>query len=385
LLLTEHACRQTPRLAATLAVLVTLVTIDAVVHIARHVVVLEVIRVVAAVTAGALEHGVVVGIQMACRANVIRVAVIGRELRVLCVIECGAGPGGRVVAGLAGGREELRLRRVTRIRRVVVIGLMAADARDWQRRVVVVHVAVSADARRNDVRTGQRERRVVVIKRGVGPDRRVMAKFARSREARGCVRRVRSARVILLVARVAECAVQRVVIVCVAVGAGARRDDVRTCQLESRAGVIEDAVGPENRVVAAFARRREVRRDVIHRRRGIVVVRLMATHARRGQRGVVVVGVAVGAGPGRHGVIPGQGERGVVVIKGRIRPKHGVVAHLARRGETRMRHGADGVGEIGLVTRNTERTLQRVVVVGMAIGAGARRHHVRTGQSEARG
>jgi len=72
--------------------------------------VLKITRIVAAMAARALEDGIVVRVDMARRANVIGAAMVGWELRVLCVIERGAGPRRRVVAVLARGGEELRLR-----------------------------------------------------------------------------------------------------------------------------------------------------------------------------------------------------------------------------------------------------------------------------------
>jgi hypothetical protein len=159
----EQSSAVEPSLSAALAILVTLVAINAVVDIAGDIVVMEVGRVVVAVASRALEDGIVVGVDVARRAHAIRVSVIDRELRVLRVIEGCPGPRRRVVAGLAGGRKELWLRRVPRIGGVVVIGLVATDAGDGQRRVVVVDVAVGADARRHGVGSGQRERGVVVV------------------------------------------------------------------------------------------------------------------------------------------------------------------------------------------------------------------------------
>ena len=129
--------------------LMALVTIHTVVDIPSHMVMLEIVCVVSAMTAGALEYGIVVRVRMAGRAHVVRVAMARRELRVLRVIERGAGPGRRVVAVLACGWEELLLRRVSRVRRVVVVGLVAADAGDWQGRVITVDVAVGAYPRRH--------------------------------------------------------------------------------------------------------------------------------------------------------------------------------------------------------------------------------------------
>ena len=79
--------------------------------------------------------------------------------------------------------------------------------------------------------------------------------------------------VVLLMARIAESAVQRVIVVGVAVSTHPRRDGVRARQLESSCCVIERGVGPEHGVVAGLACRRESRRNVVHwRGRGVVVV-----------------------------------------------------------------------------------------------------------------
>lgn len=205
-----------------------LVTVDAVVHIPVHFRVAEVVGIVAAMAGRALEYGIVIRIRMARGANTVCVAMVDRELCVLRVIERRTSPGGRTVAVLAGGREELLLRSVAGISGVVVIGLMAADTSRGQRRVVAVDVAVGAYPRRRLVRAGQGERRVVVIKGGICPDSSVVAEFASCRESCRGVGRIGGASVVLLVARVAECAVQRVVVVHVAVGAQAGRNYVRS-------------------------------------------------------------------------------------------------------------------------------------------------------------
>lgn len=160
----------------------TLVTIDAVVNIASHLRVREIRRVVVAVATSALEDGIVVGVDMTGRANAVRIAVGNWKLCVLRVVEGCSSPGCRGVTGLACGREELWLCRVHRTRRVVVIRLMATDTSCWERCVVVVNVAIDAGARRHGVRTGERERRIVVVKRSVGPDNRVVTDVAGGRE-----------------------------------------------------------------------------------------------------------------------------------------------------------------------------------------------------------
>ena len=107
----------------------TLVTVDAVVDVAVNVRVTEIVRIVAAMAARALEDRIVIRVRVARGASTVGVAMVHREPGVLRVIESGAGPGGGVMAVLARSREELRLRLVTGIGRVVVIGLMATDAR----------------------------------------------------------------------------------------------------------------------------------------------------------------------------------------------------------------------------------------------------------------
>ena len=124
---------------------------------------MEISGIVAAMTARALEDRIVVRVGVACGANAVGVAVVRRELRVLGVVEGCARPCSGVVAGRTRSREELRLRRVTRVGGVVVIGLMASDAGYGQRRIVAVDVAVGAYPRRHGVRASQREGRVVVV------------------------------------------------------------------------------------------------------------------------------------------------------------------------------------------------------------------------------
>ena len=152
-------------LATTLTSGMALIAINAVVDIAGHIIVLEIRRVVSAMAACALEYRVVIGIGVTCRADAVGIAVTSRELRVLRVVEARSCPRRGVMAVLARGREELRLRRVARICRVLVIRLMASDASRRQRRVVSVYVAVRALPWRHGVRTGQRKGRVVVVER----------------------------------------------------------------------------------------------------------------------------------------------------------------------------------------------------------------------------
>ena len=75
---------------------------------------------------------------------------------------------------------------------------------------------------------------------------------------------IRGARVVFLVARIAERAIQRIVVVDVAIRALTRGRNVRSGQRESRGSVIKFTVGPKHGVVAALTCSREMRRDVIH-------------------------------------------------------------------------------------------------------------------------
>ena len=221
--------------------------------------------IVATMAARALEGRIVIGVRVARGANTLGVAVVDRELGVLRVIEACARPGCRVVTILARRREELRLRGVAGVARVVVVGLMASDACGRQCRVVGVDVAIGAHPWRYGVRASQREGGVVVIEGGVGPDRGVVAEFTSGGESGRGMDGIVRVRVVPLMTRVAERAVQRIVAADVAIGALTRRDCVGAGQLESGAGVIEGAIGPPHGIVASLAGGGEIRRGVIHR------------------------------------------------------------------------------------------------------------------------
>ena len=123
------------------------------------------------------------------------------------------------MAVLARRREELLLHCMARIGRVVVVGLMAADACDGQRCVVGVDVAIAAQPGRHSVRSRKRESGVFVIEDGVCPDGRVMTDVTCRRESRRLMRWIIRTSIVLLVTRVAERAVQRVVVVDVTIRA----------------------------------------------------------------------------------------------------------------------------------------------------------------------
>ena len=92
--------------------------------------------------------------------------------------------------------------------------------------------------------------------------------------------------------------------------------------------------------------------------------------------------MAIGAGAGRHGVQSGQGKAGRRVIELAIRPLRRVVALLARGRESRVRHRRPRVVVVGLMATDAGVYRDVVDVVGVAVGALARRHGVRAGQRE---
>ncbi len=211
-----------------------------------------------------------------------------------------------------------------------------------------------------------------------------MTQLAGRRESRRSMRRIRRAAVVLLVARIAQRTVERIVVSDVAIRALARRHGVRSRQLESRRRVIERAIGPEHSVVARFASCREAGSNVVHRRECIGVVALVARYAGGARQVVVVVHVAIGTLPRRNGVRPGQRESRAVVVEGRIQPGTCVVTLLA--GLRKIRRHVIRIGralEILQVAGHARRTAQRVVVVDMAIYALARRNSVHSRKGEA--
>jgi len=207
-----------------------------------------------------------------------------------------------------------------------------------------------------------------------------MADLTGRRESRGLVCRIGRAGVVLLMTRVAQGAVQRVIAVSVAIGAGPGRHYVRAGQLKAGAGMVELAIRPLRRVVAAVACCRERCRNVIYRRQSAGVVLLMARVARRARKVVIVIDVAVGTLTGWHCVRAGQGKAGAVVIKCRVQPRRGVVALIAtlreiRRHMVRVRRSLI----VFQVTTHAGRSSQIVIVGHVAIGALPWRHGVHPG------
>jgi len=126
---------------------VALVAVRAVVDVPGNAAMIPV-RLASRMAHGALEHGVVVGIRMARRANSLRVAVSHRKPG---VIKRRTSPRCRRVAGLASGRESSRL--MVRVGGPGVVLGMAGIA--VGRRSCELPADVATGARHSDVRTRQ--------------------------------------------------------------------------------------------------------------------------------------------------------------------------------------------------------------------------------------
>ena len=209
---------------------------------------------------------------------------------------------------------------------------MATVARRRQRGVVAIHVTVGALTRWHNVRSRQRKRSLAVIERRIRPNDRVMAHFACGRKTRRGMRRVVRACVIFLMARIAGCRIQAVVVVHMAIGTLPGWHNMGTGEREASAVVIEAGIQPRCRVVALIARLREIRRDVAGIGRPLVILQV-ARHARSSAEIVVVVDVAVAALPRRHHVCSRQRKAGAVVVERRILPRCRVMALPTALGE----------------------------------------------------
>lgn len=219
------------------------------------------------VTTGTREDAVVRRVCVAGSAQAVGTTVAGREPG---VVKGGSRPSRRGVARRARGGESCS--RVVRVRRILIIRLVAGIAVGGNRAVVVVNVAVGAG--HCGMRSRQRERRVVVIERGGNPRARGVAQVALLRESDLHVVRVSRALEVFQVASNAGHAVQTVVSADVA---------LRTLQGNMGAGqgkaggcVVELAIDPKHRVMAAFASGGESSRHVVHGAESVVVVFLVA-------------------------------------------------------------------------------------------------------------
>jgi len=131
----------------------TLITVDAVVHIPIDLRVVEIVGIIGPMfmTVYALEDCVVISSGVARRALAVRISMVHRELRVLRVVEGCPCPRARGVTGRAlRGREEYGIRRrgMRRVSGAIVIALMARDASIAGQVVIVINVAVGTYPRR---------------------------------------------------------------------------------------------------------------------------------------------------------------------------------------------------------------------------------------------
>ena len=85
--------------------------------------------------------------------------------------------------------------------------------------------------------------------------------------------------------------------------------------------MVEFSVGPQHRVVTGVAGGGESCGDVVHRRDGVVVVRLVTGNAGCAGDVVVVVDVTIATLTRRRSVRTGQCESRAVVVKRRIEPR----------------------------------------------------------------
>ena len=291
------------------------------------------------------------------------------------MIEFGIRPVDGVVAGFAGQGQASR-NMVDRLLGVVVVLLVAENARGLSQVVIIVDVAVGAGARRHGVSAGQREPSLGVIESRGLPGAGRVAYFASLREAALHVVRVVGVLEILLMARDARSLGQAVVVVGVAVGTRARRHGVSACERESGLGMVEVRRLPRARRVAHFASLREAALHVI-RVISVLEILQVARDARSLGEVVVVVEVAVDTCARRHGVGAGERESGLGVIEGRRRPGHRGVARLACLRESLLRVvRIIGVLKILQMAGDTGRLGQGVVIVDVAIGARTWRHSV---------
>ncbi len=327
--------------------------------------------------------------QRAVQCIVVVDVAIGAKPRRHRVRSCQLETGGRVVkrsvspqhgvmTRFAGSRKTCRHVR-HRSRRIVVVRQVARDACRASQVVVVVDVAVRTLPRRHGVRTGQRESHGRMVESRVRPTCCVVAGVTSLREIRGHVIRIRRPLVIRQMAGHAGRAVQRVVVVDVTVRTLSRRYGVSARQRKSGVVVVKRRIHPVDGVMACLAGLREVGGNVI-RVRSVFEISQVTGDAGCAVQRVIVVDVAVGAQPGRHGVHASQRKSGGGVIEASIGPLHRVVALLASGRESGMRHRSRCRIVVILVATDARRDRDVVVVVDMAVRALPRRNRMRTGQ-----
>jgi len=212
------------------------------------------------------------------------------------MIELAVCPLDRIVALLAGGGEaSMRYRTFC----ILVVGLVARNARRIRDVVIIVDVAVRASSWWNRMGAGQWESGLGVIELAIRPLDRVMTLLARGRKSRV---RHRTLRVLVvgLVTRNARRIRDVVIVVDVAVRASSWWNRMGAGQRKSGLGVIQFSVRPLDRVMTLLARGRESR--VRHRTLRILIVGLVARDAGGVGDVVVIVDVAIDALSRRHRV-----------------------------------------------------------------------------------
>src|SRR5262249_36216676 len=135
-------------------------------------------------------------------------------------------------------------------------------------------------------------------------------------------------------------------------------------------------------VVTLLASLREIWEEGLGVGRALEVLQVAGYAGGAGQV-VVIVNVAVGAGARRHGVQAGEREPGAVVVELLVCPVGGLVTLLGSLRE--IRSGVIRIGralEVLQVAGYAGGAGQVVVIVNVAVGAGARRHGVQAGERE---
>ena len=156
--------------------------------------------------------------------------------------------------------------------RSAVVGCHVATGTDeGQSRVVVVHVAHGAGNRGRSVVARQRERSVVVVKRGIHPVDCVMAHITGLREANLNVVRGICGLIDVQVARHTGRVSGAQAVVAVHVALCALRGGMHARQREAGARMVEGGSSPVSGVVALLAGLREVGRNVARVVRGLEI------------------------------------------------------------------------------------------------------------------
>jgi len=240
---------------------------------------------------------------------------------------------------------------------------------------VVVRIRVAGAAHTVGVAMVQREPGVIEL--AIRPLDRVVAGCTGGREMGGDVVRIVRILVVRLVAAIAVRGQVFVIVVDVAVGAGARRYGMRAREGEAGLVVVKVGVGPFDRVMADLAGLRKASLHVIRVIR-VVEIGQVASDAGGVVELVIVVDVAVRALSRWHRVRTGQGPASLRVIEFAVSPGHGVVAGFAGQGQAGLDviYGTNRVVVVLLMAGNAGRLVELVVTIDVAVGAGTRRHGV---------